>query len=129
MTEEEDIIILAQEQARQQKPILQTLASMNDKLAKQYLRTNKSISATIDLTVAHIDEPLGLEMPNTVYLWLSVEKADSPFSFILKQTSKLKSNPFIGTEGANLDQHEFTEVYITNSVSSGIAIIQVGWRE
>ncbi len=126
--EEEDLIILAQENARLQQPLLQTLNSIDAKLEKQYKRTNKSMRVSIDLTKAHNDEPLGLES-GIVYLWLTIEKVDSSFTYKLKQVNQQKSGLFTAAVGASLDQHEFTEIFVTNTAALGEAIIQVGWRE
>ena len=126
--EEENLILLAQEQARLQQPLLQTLNSIDTKLEKQHIRTNKSMRIPIDLTKVHDDVPLGLEF-DVVYLWLTIEKADSSFTYKLKQVNEQKSGSFTAAQGASLDQHEFTEIYITNAAAVGEAIIQVGWRE
>ena len=126
--EEENLILLAQEQARQQQPLLQALTSIDTKLEKQHVRTNKSMRISIDLTVAHDDIPLGLEF-GVVYLWLTIEKADSSFTYKLKQVNEQKCGSFTAIQGASLDQHEFIEILITNSAAVGEAIIQVGWRE
>ena len=126
--EEENLILLAQEQARQQQPLLQTLKSVDAKLEKLHIRTNKSLRVLIDLTKVHDEEPLGLEF-GVVYLWLTIEKADSSFTYKLKQVNQQKSGSFASAQGASLDQHEFTEILITNAAAVGEAIIQVGWRE
>jgi hypothetical protein len=88
-------------------------------------RTNKSKRLCVDLSVAHEDHPLGLKATGITYLWLTVEKADSPFTFKLNERT---GDPFTGAVGASLEQHEFTEVYVTNEAGTGEAIIQVGWR-
>ncbi len=129
--EEEDLILMVQEQARQQQPLqplLQTLNSIDTRLEKLPIRTNKSMRISIDLTKAHDDEPLGLEF-GVVYLWLTIEKADSAFTYKLKQVNEQKSGIFTAAQGASLDYHEFTEIFITNTVTLGTAVIQVGWRE
>jgi hypothetical protein len=137
--EEENLILLAQEIARQQQPMLDKLSSIDnrltklgsidDTLKKQNLRANKSQTLTVDLTKVHTNEPLNIEYEGRTYLWLTIEKADSPFTYKLGQTSGTKSEPFTGAVGANLLQHEFTEVYLTNAVAVGHAVIVVGWRE
>jgi len=127
--EEEDLILMTQEQARIQKPILQSLEAINSKLSKLYKRTNRSMNVIIDLSEAHTEEPLGLGGNKVTYLWLTVEKADSPFTYSLRQVNGQKSSNFIGVESAALNQHEFIEVYVTNTAQSGIAVIQVGWNE
>lgn len=126
--EEEELILLAQEESRRQQPLLQALNSIDTKLDKQHIRTNMSMRIPIDLTVAHDEEPLGLEF-GVVYLWLTIEKADSSFTYKLKQVNQQKSSSFTATQGASLDQHEFTEILITNTVAVGTGVIQVGWRE
>ena len=126
--EEEDLILLAQEESRLQQPFLQILNSIDTNIKKQHTRTNKSMRTVIDLTKAHTDEPLGLEF-SVVYLWLTIEKADNAFTYKLKQTNQQKSGSFAGTQGASLDQHEFTEIFVTNTITSGVAVILVGWRE
>lgn len=105
------------------------LKSLREELSRQHRRTNCSLRVSTNLTVAHDEEPLGLEANGITYLWITVEHADAVFTFRLKQTNQFKSNPFIGLTGTNISQHEFTEVYITNATASGQAIIQVGWRD
>ena len=123
------MILIAQEQARQQQPLLQTLDSIHNILKRQPIRTNKSIRIVIDLTVAHNESEAGIAGPNRIFNWVTVEKADSNFSFKLKQTDSLKSDSFTASTGTSLDNHEFTEVYITNTALAGTGIIQAGWRE
>lgn len=89
-------------------------------------RTNKTKLLHVDLSVAHKDHPLGLKATGVTYLWLTVEKAGSPFTFKLNEKT---GDPFTGAVGVSLEQHEFTEVYVTNEVGTGEAIIQVGWKE
>jgi len=134
--EEEDLILLAQEIARQQQPMLTKLSSINDTLIKQNdtfikqnLRTNKSQTVTVDLTRVHTDEPLNIKYGSRVYLWLTIERADSPFAYLLGQLGETKSESFTGAVGASLFLHEFTEIYVTNAAALGIAVILVGWRE
>lgn len=95
----------------------------------QHIKTNRSMRLKVDLTKAHTDEELGLEATGITYLWLTIEKADSPFTYKIKQTNQQKSGIFTGAQGAGLDQHEFTEIYVTNAVAIGEAIIAVGWRD
>jgi hypothetical protein len=127
--EEEDLILLSQEINRQQQPMLTTLRSINDTLEKLPFKTNKSITLTVDLTRAHVDSALNITRKNRAYLWLTIERADSPFTYRLGQLDKTKSELFTGAIGAGLFIHEFTEIYITNAAAIGIAVILVGWRE
>jgi hypothetical protein len=134
--EEENLILLAQEIGRQQQPMLAKLSSINDTLIKQNdtlikqnLRTNRSQTVTVNLTRVHTDEPLNIKYSDRTYLWLTIERADSPFTYRLGQVGETKSEPFTGNIGAMLALHEFTEIYLTNAVALGIAIILVGWRE
>lgn len=121
--EEEDLILLAQEQERIFKPVLESI-----KIAElqQYKRTNKYMQVTIDLSVAHTDKSLGLEGNGVTYLWVAIEQADSPFTYKLDGKG---NSPLIGAVGASFAQHEFSEVYVTNAAAVGLAVFVVGWRE
>jgi hypothetical protein len=127
--EEENLILLAQEINRQQQPLLAKLGSINDTLEKLPFKTNQSLTTTIDLTVAHVDLPLNAKYKGRTYLWLTIERADSPFTYRLGQLGETKSEPFTGIVGAALFLHEFTEVYITNAAALGIGTMLLGWRE
>lgn len=127
--EEENLILLAQEIARQQQPMLTKLSSINKTLEKLPFKTNQSMTLTIDLTRAHVDQPLNAKYSGRTYLWLTIERADSPFTYRLGQLGETKSEPFTGAIGAALFIHEFTEVYVTNAAALGIATILLGWRE
>jgi len=127
--EEENLILLAQEINRQQQPLLAKLGSINDTLEKLPFKTNQSQTVTVELTRAHTDEPLNIKYSGRIYLWLTFERADNPFTYTLGQVCGTKSEPFTGAVGASLFLHEFTEIYFTNAVALGIARILVGWRE
>ena len=121
--EEEDLILLAQEQERIFKPILESI-----KIAalQQYKRTNKYMRVNVDLSVAHTDESLGLEGNKVTYLWVAIEQADSDFTYKL---DRKENSPLIGAVGTSFSQHEFSEIYVTNEAASGLAVFVVGWRE
>jgi hypothetical protein len=121
--EEEDFILLAQEQERLLKP---TLESIRIAALQQYKRTNRYIRVEVDLSKAHTDEPLGLEGNKVTYLWVTIEQADSDFTYKL---DRKENSPLIGTLGASFSQHEFHEIYVTNEVATGQAVLVVGWRE
>lgn len=127
--EEESLILLAQEIARQQQPMLTKLSSINRTLERQNLRTNKSQTVTVDLTRVHVDKPLDIWYSGRIYLWLTIERADSAFTYKLGQVDETKSETFTGAIGAGLFLHEFAEIYLTNAAALGIAVILVGWRE
>jgi len=127
--EEETIILLAQEMARQQQPILTKLSSINDTLEKLPFKTNQSMTPTIDLTRTRVDEPLNAKYSGRTYLWLTIERVDSPFTYRLGQLGDTKSEPFTAAVGAGIFLHEFTEVYITNAAALGIGVMLLGWRE
>jgi len=127
--EEETIILLAQEMARQQQPILTKLSSINDTLEKLPFKTNRSLTVTINLPRARIDEPLNAKYSGRTYLWLTIERVDNAFTYQLGQLGDTKSEPFTAAVGASLFLHEFTEVYITNAAALGIGVILLGWRE
>ncbi len=129
MIDEEDLILLAQEVSRQQQPILTNLKSINETLQKQNLRANKSLRLQIDLTRAHNDEPLKALYVGRKYLWLTIERMDSPFTYRLGQEGASKSEPFNASVSTSLSLLEFTEVYITNVAAVGIGVILLGWRE
>ena len=121
--EEEDLILLAQEQERLFKPILESI-----KIAalQQYKRTNKYMRVNVDLSVAHTDKSLRLEGNNVTYLWVAIEQADSDFTYKL---DRKENSPLIGAVGTSFAQHEFHEIYVTNEAASGLAVFVVGWRE
>jgi hypothetical protein len=127
--DEEDVILLAQEITRNQQPVLKVLNTISGQLENQPLRTNKSIRVSIDLSIVHTNRKLGLSNGSRFYLWLTIEKADSPFTYKLGQVDQTKSESFTGVIGARFDQHEFTEIYLTNAAAVGEAVILVGWRE
>ena len=121
--EEEDLILLAQEQERLFKPILESI-----KIAalQQYKRTNKYMRVNVDLSVAHTDKSLGLEGNKVTYLWVTIEQADSAFTYKL---DRKENSPLIGAVGTSFTQHEFHEIYVTNVADTGLAVFVVGWRE
>lgn len=107
--------------------ILDEFRQLNRNFAKQ-LRTNRCTTSIINLTVAHVNIPLGIKYDGRVYLLLDVERNDSPFTYRLGQPSTPdKSEVFTAPTG--LFFHEFTEIYITNAAALGIAIILTGWYE
>ena len=121
--EEEDLILLAQEQERIFKPILESI-----KIAalQQYKRTNKYMRVNVDLSVAHTDKSLRLEGNNVTYLWVAIEQADSDFTYKL---DRKENSPLIGAVGTSFAQHEFHEIYVTNEAASGLAVFVVGWKD
>jgi len=119
--EEEDIILFAQLTRQAPAPLPVPLVT------PQYARTNRYMSIEVDLSVAHTNKALGLSSGIT-YLWVTIERADSPFTYKL---NKVTNNSLIGSVGASVTQHEFTEIYVTNAAASATsrAVFTVGWRD
>lgn len=113
-------LISAEEQAR--------IVVEKEQESSSYMRTNRTRRSQINLTVTHTDTPLGLKR-GLIYRWLTIEVADSPFTYRLESPSGAMSAEFIGTGGASLAQHDFVEIYVSNSIGTGEGVIQVGWRE
>lgn len=109
-----------------QQLILKELRSINKTLRSQ-LRTNRCSTHTINLAVAHTNEPLKISYEDRVYLFLDIERADSPFTYILGQTGNTKSEIF--TAPTALFFHEYTEIYYTNAAALGIGVLLTGWLE
>lgn len=80
---------------------------------------------TIDLTVEHADEPLGLAKSNIVGRNLDIHKAESAFT--MKLNSKGNS-PIDCEKGLNISNFKMTEIYYTNAVATGEGKIFVSWR-
>lgn len=80
---------------------------------------------TIDLSVAHEDEPLGLREMGIVADTMTVIRADSSFSYKLNSTAN-DSTP--AEKGLTETDFEIEEIYITNAAASGQAIIRVAWN-
>lgn len=114
-------------QAEEQTRIIARAIS-KQKEASAFMRTNRSFRPEIDLTVAHVDFPLGLE-DDIVYKWLVVELIGTGFTFRLRSPHGHLSDPFTAVVGFNLTQHDFIEVLVTNAAGVGIGTLQVGWRE
>lgn len=117
-------VIQAEEQGR-----IMAKAISKQKEASAYTRTNRSFRLEIDLTVAHVDQSLGLGGSGIVYKWLTVEVMAADFTYRIKSPSGVWSEAFAGIVGAALDQHDFINVSVSNAVGLGIAVIQVGWKE
>lgn len=79
---------------------------------------------TIDLTVAHEDEPLlkGKVTPRV----LVVTKADSTFYIKINDVAAKR---FTAYEGFAIRSFEINEIYVTNTAATGQGEIAVFWRE
>ena len=80
---------------------------------------------TIDLSVAHTDEPLGLRDLGIVADTMTIIRADSTFYYKLNST---RNDPTPAEKGQTEEQFEIEEIYITNSAGSGQAIIRIAWN-
>ena len=85
---------------------------------------------TVDLTKERLDEPLGLgvllkgvDAPYASFM--SIIEVPSPFQFKLNATDMDAIDAVVGLDQENF---EITEIFITNSVGTGIAIINVEYR-
>lgn len=94
-----------------------------------YIRTNRTFRLEIDLTIARVDQSLGLGGSGVIYKWLTVEAMAAAFTYRIRSPSGVWSEAFAGIVGAALDNHDFTNISVSNAVGIGIAVIQVGWRE
>jgi hypothetical protein len=79
----------------------------------------------VDLSVARTNAPLGLRAMGIVADTMTIIRADSPFEYRLNSPSN-DSTP--AEKGMKENEFEIEEVYITNSASSGKAIIRVNWN-
>lgn len=90
--------------------------------------TNRSETVSADLTIAHIDSPLGLEsLIGQTLKWLTVEKCDATCTFRLKQTNGTYSGLFTADQGRALSQHDFVDILVSNPTGVGICRFVVGW--
>lgn len=93
------------------------------------VRTNRTKMVEVDLTAAHTDEPLGLEVSGRIYRWLTIERCDSSLTYKLKQTDGSLSDPFTAYKGARITHHDFLDIIISNPIGTGICRFIVGYRE
>lgn len=84
-------------------------------------RTNRMVAVELDLSVERSWAPAGLEAPERVYRWLTVERCDDQVEVKLKQTDGSVSSPLRVYEGSRVVQHDFLEVYVKNRASPGRA--------
>lgn len=92
--------------------------------------TNRYRVLSLDLSVAHTDEPLGLaaviadaDVPYASYM--SILAVPSAFTFKLNSTDMDAIDAAVGIEW---DDFEITEIYITNIAGAGTALINVEYR-
>ncbi|MEM2365708.1 MAG: hypothetical protein QXL06_02065 [Nitrososphaerota archaeon] len=93
------------------------------------IRTNRTTMVEVDLSVEHVNTPLGLEQPGRVYRWLTIEQCDGSLTFMLKQTDGTLSNVFRAIEGARIYQHDFLDIIVSNPVGTGVCRFIVGYWE
>jgi len=84
----------------------------------------------IDLTLAHNDEPIGigelLKGVGTPYAsYMSIITVPDDFTFKLNSTDMDEIDASVGLEQENF---EITEMFVTNTVGAGIALINVEYR-
>ena len=80
---------------------------------------------TIDLTVAHTDEPLGLAAAGVVARNLDIHLAESAFSIKL---NKVDADVIACEKGLNISNFRMTEIYYSNEAATGEGKIFVSWR-
>ena len=84
----------------------------------------------VDLTEAHEDKALGLrevliETDAPYVSYMTILEAPSPFTFKVNSTDMDDINAVVGVEW---EDFEITEIFVTNTVGTGTALIQVEWR-
>lgn len=84
----------------------------------------------VDLSVAHNDEPIGLAdllagVGALFASYMSIITVPDDFTFKLNSTDMDAIDAAVGLE---MDDFEITEVFITNTVGAGTALINVEYR-
>lgn len=95
----------------------------------RWTRTNRTKTVEVDLTIAHADEALGLEVPGRVYRWLTIERCDDSLNYKLKQTDGTFSDIFRAYESARIWQHDFLDIIVSNPAGTGVCRFVVGYWE
>ena len=109
--------------------LLHYLKKISAQLERLAVRTNRTISVEVDLSVARTDEPLNLEVPGRTYRWLTVERCDGSLTYKLKQTDGSLSNSFTAYRGSSITNHDFLDVVVSNPAGAGICRFVVGYYE
>ncbi len=80
---------------------------------------------SIDLSVKHVDKPLGLEAMGIVATSMTIIQADSDFYYKLNDARR--EPVFVPKGSYNIIESDFriTEIYITNEVGSGYAKFRI----
>jgi hypothetical protein len=95
-------------------------------------RTNRTLNVEVDLTTAHADEVLGVEVSGRVYRWLTIETCDveEVLTYKLKQTDGSYSDSFVAAQGRSIEQHDFVDIVVTNlAQDSGVCSFVLGYWE
>jgi hypothetical protein len=95
----------------------------------RWMRTNRTRTVEVDLSVEHNNMPLGLEYPGRVYRWLTIERCDDSLNYRLKQTDGSLSDIFRAYESARIWQHDFLDIIVSNPAGRGICRFVVGYWE
>jgi len=116
------------------KGLLEAIEEKLDKglvieVADRWTRTNRTKTVEVDLTTAHADEALGLEVSGRVYRWLTTERCDDSLNYKLKQTDGSLSDIFRAYESARISQHDFLDIIVSNPAGTGVCRFVVGYWE
>jgi hypothetical protein len=116
------------------KGLLEAIEEKLDKglvieVADRWTRTNRTKTVEVDLTSAHADEALGLEVSGRVYRWLTIERCDDSLNYKLKQTDGSLSDIFRAYESARISQHDFLDIIVSNPVGTGVCRFVIGYWE
>jgi hypothetical protein len=116
------------------KGLLEAIEEKLDKglvveVADRWTRTNRTKTVEVDLTSAHSDQPLGLEVSGRVYRWLTIERCDDSLNYKLKQTDGTLSDIFRAYESARIWQHDFLDIIVSNPVGTGVCRFVIGYWE
>jgi len=109
---------------------LHVLKSIQRILSNIATRTNRTLMVEVDLSTGRPDYvSIGLESPDRVYRWMTIERCDGSLNYRLKQTNGELSNVFRAYEAARIYNHDFLDIYVSNPAGSGVCRFVVGYWE
>jgi hypothetical protein len=111
------------------KILVKSDGTVKVEVADSLTRTNRTKTVEVDLTSAHTDEALGLEVSGRVYRWLTIERCDDSLNYKLKQTDGTLSDIFRAYESARIWQHDFLDIIVSNPIGTGVCRFVVGYWE
>lgn len=97
-------------------------------LQSSLVRTNRT--QMVEITLA-VNRPAfvsaGLDVAGRVYKWFAIERCDGALNFELLQTDATLSSLFRASQGRAIRHNDFTDIYVSNPVSTGVCRFVVGW--